>query len=758
MTGTEIPALKTMDQAVRAYMEQNNIPGGAIAVTRNGRLVFARGYSWSEPWQETTNPTSLFRIASCSKPLTRIGIYRLIENGHPKLLSEKVQNILNLTLPNGTAPPKDPKPANLETDGRYFPDVEVGHLMNHFGGWDRKASGFDEPTYFKDVEVAKAFGKGLPVTREEIARWGAGQKMQFFPGHRSAYSNFGFLLLGQVIERKTGRDYISWMRDNIFAAVGVQRARLAMALELSRAPGEVAYFASNPSVQADFVTGVGNVPVQYGGENNSNFAAFGGWVVSAPDYVRVLAAYSPGQTAPTNTHFRDMLGADRVTRGGVGCTEHGGGTPGTATYVGLRDDDIAVAAFFNKDALSTMKWNGVDRDSNDVWHEILSAVTTWPTNDQFPSVMTAPIPPGPERLDIFATGMDGAVSHAAWEANVASAQWRGWWAVDNIVAKVASPTFAVTRSPGHLDLFVSGADGKAYTAGWAANVACEAWRGWWDILGGSVPSGGNVTAVSRAPNKLDVFVVSGDGFIYTAAWEGGVNNNAWMGWWRIGSLQAKPGSAVTAVSRDGNKLDIFIVGNDGIVYTTAWHAGVTTGWQEWRDLLGGNVPAGGTVTAVARTPNKLDVFVVSGDGFIYTAAWEGGVNNNAWAGWWRIGSLKAVPGSVVTPVSRDSAKLDVFVAGADGKTYTTAWDADVAGGWKEWVPILTGVIQPGGIITAVSRAPHKLDAFHVGNDGGVYAAAWEGGVNKDAWMGWWRVGTLQAQPGSRVSVVTRKLS
>ena len=45
MTGTEIPALKTMDQAVRAYMEQNNIPGGAIAVTRNGRLVFARGYS-----------------------------------------------------------------------------------------------------------------------------------------------------------------------------------------------------------------------------------------------------------------------------------------------------------------------------------------------------------------------------------------------------------------------------------------------------------------------------------------------------------------------------------------------------------------------------------------------------------------------------------------------------------------------------------------------------------------------------------------
>jgi hypothetical protein len=291
------------------------------------------------------------------------------------------------------------------------------------------------------------------------------------------------------------------------------------------------------------------VPIQYGGENYANFASFGGWVMSAPDYVRVLAAYAPGQTRPTQIHVKDMAGAPRATRSGVGCTEHGGVTPGTGTYAALRDDDIAIAVFFNKDAPWTMKWNGVVRDPADVFHEVLGAVTTWPTNDQFPSIMTAPLPPGPERLDVFATGVDGAVSQAAWEGNVASARWRGWWPIVNTVAGATSSSVAVARDSNHLDLFVAGANGTAYTAAWESGASNQAWRGWWDILGGSIPAGGTVTAVSRAPHKLDAFVVSGDGFVYTAAWEGGVNNNAWMGWWRIGGLQSKPGARVSALAR-----------------------------------------------------------------------------------------------------------------------------------------------------------------------------------------------------------------
>ena len=53
----------------------------------------------------------------------------------------------------------------------------------------------------------------------------------------------------------------------------------------------MAYVAQDGRLSADFVTGVGSAPIQYGGENNANFASFGGWVMSAPDYVKILAAY-----------------------------------------------------------------------------------------------------------------------------------------------------------------------------------------------------------------------------------------------------------------------------------------------------------------------------------------------------------------------------------------------------------------------------------------------------------------------------------
>jgi len=48
-------------------------------------------------------------------------------------------------------------------------------------------------------------------------------------------------------------------------------------------------------------------------------------------------------------------------------------------------------------------------------------------------------------------------------------------------------------------------------------------------------------------------------------------------------------------------------------------------------------PARGTVSAVSRDPNKLDIFIVSTDGAIYAAAWDQNVANAEWRGWWRIG-------------------------------------------------------------------------------------------------------------------------
>jgi CubicO group peptidase (beta-lactamase class C family) len=642
-TGEAVAALSGIDGAVQQYMEQNSIANAAVAITRGSNLVFCRGYT-SGDGVSLTQPTSLFRIASCTKPLTRIGIYKLKEAGHLDT-STTVQSKLNLTLPDGTAPISDPMPTNTNTAGYYFPSVTVGDLLNHAGGWDRTVAG--EPTFFHDPDVAKAFDVGLPVDRMQIARWGVGQQMQFWPGSKSVYSNFGFSVLGLVIEAVTGSSYIDWMKASILGPLGVARARLSMPLELSRAAAEVAYIPESPATKPDLVSGVGQVPLQYGGENNANFASFGGWVMAAPDYVKVLSSYTSATTAPTTTLPKDMLGNPRATYTSVNTTEHYGGVPGAGTYIALRDDDVAIALFFAKDGPWTYTSGGTSANLVGAVHQILNDLPakSWPTGDQFPSVMTAPVPPGPERLNLVVTAADGSVQHARWEQNVAEAAWRGWWPVRDQVLTVGQPVSVVSRDLDKLDIFAADSDSRTYTAAWDANVADASWRGWWNILTGAIPAGGSISAVSRDPEKLDLFLVSTDGGVYTAAWDQNVAGG-WRGWWRIGDLRARPGSPVAAVSRDPGKLDVFVAGDDGKTYTAAWDQNVAGGWRGWWNILTGAIPAGGSISAVSRDPEKLDVFLVSTDGGVYTAAWDQTVAGG-WRGWWRIGNLQAHPGAPV---------------------------------------------------------------------------------------------------------------
>ncbi|MGM2743187.1 hypothetical protein ACS2QV_30435, partial [Bacillus cereus group sp. Bce013] len=91
---------------------------------------------------------------------------------------------------------------------------------------------------------------------------------------------------------------------------------------------------------------------------------------------------------------------------------------------------------------------------------------------------------------------------------------------------------------------------------------------------------------------------------------------------------------MSAVARTQNNLDLFVVGNDGRVYTSWWQAG--SDWSginnNWRSI-GGFFPVGAPVSAVARTPNILDLFVVGNDGRVYTSWWQAGsdwsgINNN----------------------------------------------------------------------------------------------------------------------------------
>lgn len=339
------------------------------------------------------------------------------------------------------------------------------------------------------------------------------------------------------------------------------------------------------------------------------------------------------------------------------------------------------------------------------------------------------------RLDAFVVDTSGRTLTAATDDNFDHGPWRGWWEIQGGRAKPGAPIACVNRGPNRLDVFVVGTDGGIYTAAWDQNVANGAWRGWWRIGNVTAPQGSRIAAVSRSPDHLDIFVVDTNGNVMSAAWQTG--DTQWRGWWHIQQGKAKAGAYISAVARSSQKLDIFVVGTDGGIYTAAWDAAVSNGaWRGWWRVAGGSAPQGAPVTVVSRDPNKLDVFVVGNDGRIYTAAWDAAVANGAWRGWWPVAGGGAKLGSVISCASRDPNKLDIMTIGTDGKLYTAAWDQFSGNAqWRGWWRIGDGSCQQGIETTLLRRNSWSLDGFDAGTDGGVYMVCWNRYIARQQWRG-----------------------
>lgn len=336
----------------------------------------------------------------------------------------------------------------------------------------------------------------------------------------------------------------------------------------------------------------------------------------------------------------------------------------------------------------------------------------------------------PDQLDVFRVGADGRVYTAWWHNGF---EWGGWGNIGGFFPPAAEVS-SVARTPDNLDLFICGNDGRVYTSWWWNGGSWSGAGDNWRSIGGFFPPGAPVSSVARYPNHLDLFITGNDGRVYTSWWhEGqewsGINDN----WSSLGGF-FPPGAPVTVVARNPDQLDLFITGNDGRVYTSWWNPG--GGWSgvndNWR-AIGGFFPPGAKVSVVSRYPDHLDLFVSGNDGRIYTSWWHqgqewSGINDN----WMSLGGFFPV-GSHVGAVARNPDQLDLFVSGNDGRIYTSWWNP--GGGWSgvndNWRSI-GGFFPPGASVSAVGRYPDHLDLFVRGNDDQIYSSWWHQGFD---WSG-----------------------
>ncbi|MCG8603586.1 beta-lactamase family protein [bacterium] len=281
-TGTLPSELKPFDKAVRSILAYIGAPGAAFAVARNGRLVLSRGYGYADSSAgKLVQPTSLFRIASVSKPITAATVLKLVDEGRLSL-DDHMLDLLALQPPVGMS--LDPR----------MREITVQDLLYHAGGWDREASGFDP--MFAAARIPVAMDERPPASAETIIRFMLGQPLDFDPGTRQAYSNLGYAVLGRVIEAVTGERYEDYVHQAVLEPSGAVQIRMGRSLLEHQAEGEVHYH--DPRRVLTVFPGTGVVPAPYGAFAIEAMDAHGGWVASAPDLLRFLTAVDLSPSRP----------------------------------------------------------------------------------------------------------------------------------------------------------------------------------------------------------------------------------------------------------------------------------------------------------------------------------------------------------------------------------------------------------------------------------------------------------------------------
>ncbi|MDE6342051.1 MAG: beta-lactamase family protein [Muribaculaceae bacterium] len=308
--------LHKMDREIERFIGRWNIKGMSLAVTRHDSLLYAKGYGMADAEAgDRMTPRHILRLASASKLVTAIAIMRLKEQGRLRLDSKVFgpDGILN-----------DTAYTNAINDRRLF-DLTVDHLLQHKGGF---GMGAGDPMFnTKDIIAAK--GLDEPPTNEELVSIVLPRRIAFTPGQGFRYSNFGYMLLSLVIERVTGESYWDYVSRDVLHPAGCYGFRPATNYYADRHDGEVRYYGPD-TVAVEEWNGSGRMVERvYGGSNVNGLVGAGGWLASAPDLARLVAAVDKyphvknilsGESIDSLTSYAKD---DRRSRGWSEVDEHG---------------------------------------------------------------------------------------------------------------------------------------------------------------------------------------------------------------------------------------------------------------------------------------------------------------------------------------------------------------------------------------------------------------------------------------------------
>lgn len=308
--------------------------GAQVAITRGNKIVYLESFGMANVDADIpVDANSLFRIASISKPITLTAISKLVADGLLSLddLVFGSESILGTTY--GSLP--------YETGEE---SITIEHLLEHKGGF----ANIPYDIMFDDIKLTQT--NLISTVLDE-------RSLLYEPGSKYEYSNFGYSLLGRIIEKVTGQTYEAYVKEAILKPMEITEMSIGGNTRLQAFENEVSYYAN----YAD--------PYEV---NVRRMDSHGGWISSAKDLARFAMKSDNEASVP------DFLDADqKLSYLATDSWNHNGALPGSLSVLQV-SYPTSYVVLVNK---SASDFPQIIQAIRDFMREKTNGRAEWPEND-----------------------------------------------------------------------------------------------------------------------------------------------------------------------------------------------------------------------------------------------------------------------------------------------------------------------------------------------------------------------------------------
>ena len=281
---SDIPELAGLDKKITTYMRRWQMKGASLAITRNDSLVYAKGYGWAdEDLSIGMEPGHILRMASVSKLITAAGIM-VLQDRDSLTIRDTVfgpRGILNDSIFTSLIRHKD------------YKKITVEHLLRHQAGFGR------DPLFSsRDVKHQLRLDR-VPVA-EDFYSVVLNRRLRFQPGSWQQYSNLGYLLLSEIIEKVSGMPYEEFIKTQVLEPAGCFDMHIAGSYYEDKKPNEVRYYTHEGDgkfIEEYTDSGI-MVERCYGGNNIPLLQGAGAWCGSPIEIARLVASIDGSPEVP----------------------------------------------------------------------------------------------------------------------------------------------------------------------------------------------------------------------------------------------------------------------------------------------------------------------------------------------------------------------------------------------------------------------------------------------------------------------------